>query len=265
MKRILHAMLVGLTLSLVSQATFAQYSTTIPMQTNAPSPTKEHHGEGLVNAGKTLMFTGASVALTSIAVGTIGWIAYKPSGSIDTRGLYPVFSILGCAAGGAVALIGLPFYCSGSYKMYRHGTSQLKLSRESARGATGIVELGIGLPNSIGIDAIGGYNINHWLFLGAGVGYNTQIRFGSTHDKNDWIVPIYGNLQVNFGAKHITPYVSTRIGYDMNQSELYTGLEFGTRIRTTNSRRGTSWWVGTKSEHLGSELYSILLTAGKSF
>ena len=81
-------MLVGLSLSLVSQATFAQYSTTIPMQTNAPSPTKEHHGEGLVNAGKTLMFTGASVALTSITVGnsvaSIGIFAFSYCASLTS-------------------------------------------------------------------------------------------------------------------------------------------------------------------------------------
>lgn len=266
MTRTLRTILLGLVLSLVSQATFAQYSTALPMQSDDFSPTTGRHGQGLANTGKALIFTGASVALTSIAFGTIGWLTYEPSGSIDTRGLYPVFSILGCAAGGAVALVGLPFYCTGSYKMHRNGTSLLRLSGESARGATGIVELGAGLANYIAIDAIGGYNVNNWLFVGAGMGYNTQLTFGDApRDKSDWILPIYGNLRANFGSKCVTPYISTRIGYDINQSDLYTGIEFGTRIRTANSQRGTSWWVATKTECLGNEIHSVLFTAGKSF
>ena len=266
MTRMLRTILLGLALSLISQATFAQYSTTLSMQTDAPTLATEHHGQGLANTGKALMFTGASVALTSIAFGTIGWLTYDTNSTINLRGLYPVLSILGCAAGGAVALVGVPFYCTGSYKMNRNGTSLLRLSGESARGGTGIVELGAGLGNYIAIDAIGGYNVNNWLFVGAGMGYNTQLTFGDApRDKSDWILPIYGNLRANFGSKCVTPYISTRIGYDINQSNLYTGIEFGTRIRTANSQRGTSWWVATKTECLGNEIHSVLFTAGKSF
>ena len=265
MKRILRTIILGLALSLISQATFAQYSTSLSQQTDAPTLATERHGQGLANTGKAIMYTGASVALTSIAFGTIGWLTYEPNGSINTRGLYPVFSILGCATGGVVALTGLPFLCSGNYKMSRHGSSLLSLSGESARGGMGIVELGAGVANQISIDAIGGYNVNNWLFVGAGMGYGTRLTFGGTRDQSDWIAPVYGNIRVNFGTKCVTPYISTRIGYDLNQSDPYTGLEFGTRIRTANSQRGTSWWVSSKSEYLGSEPYSLIFSVGKSF
>ena len=59
MKRILRTIILGLALSLISQATFAQYSTSLSQQTDAPTLATERHGQGLANTGKAIMYTGA--------------------------------------------------------------------------------------------------------------------------------------------------------------------------------------------------------------
>lgn len=266
MKQTLRAITIGLVLSLVSQAIFAQYATAIPVTEEPYTAPAAHCGQNLTNTGKALMFTGASLAMTGLTIGLVGELTYEPDGTFNSKALYPIFTILGCAAGGAVALVGLPVYCTGSYKMHQHGTSLLTFSRESGKGVVGSIDLGAGIANYVSIDATGGYNVSNWLFLGAGMGYATRLNFnGTPRDKEDWLLPIYGNLKLTCGNKYVAPYMSTRVGYDLNQAEMYTALEFGSRIRSTDNHRGTSWWVGTKSEYLGSELYSISLTAGKSF
>lgn len=268
MTHTLRIMIVALTLSLASQTTFAQYATSTYglKNTDMTTPLRAGQGQGLTNTGKGLMFTGASLAMTGITIGVVGKLTYVPDGTFDGRALYPIFTILGCAAGGTMALVGLPVYCTGNYKMNKRGASLISLSGESQRGMVGTVELGAGFANYINVDAIGGYNINNWLFVGAGMGYGTRLEFGDMpREKENRIAPVYGNLQVNFGSKCVTPYISTRIGYDLNQTKPYSAMEFGTRIRTANSTRGTSWWLGTKSEYLGDELYTIVFTAGKSF
>lgn len=266
MRHLLRIAIVALLLSLVSQATWAQYATLPSVPEDNVWATSPRQGQGITNVGKTLMYTGASVALTGAVIGTVGWLTYEPNGSFDARALYPIFTILGGTVGGVIALTGLPVYVTGKYKMNKQGASLMTLNCESQHGFVGTIEFGGGLTDYVSLHAMGGYNVSHWLYVGAGMGYGTRLNFGNTtYQREDWILPIYGNLQLSCEAKEVAPYMSTSVGYDLNQCKPYTALEFGTRIRTVDSRRGTSWWVGTKSEYLGTELYSILLTAGKSF
>ena len=78
-------------------------------------------------------------------------------------------------------------------------------------------------------------------------------------------LPIYANARFSLGSKRVSPYVSTSFGYDLTSGGVYTGVEFGTRIRPIGSLHDTSWWLGTKTEFIGNELNFISLKLGKTF
>lgn len=222
-------------------------------------------GVHMFDAGKTLLFTGASVALTGVACFIGGAAQYDPNPDAPTMPVYPLFAIAGAAAGGAIALIGLPFYIYGKNKMTTYGSSHILFGDEMQEGGTGFFEMGLGIPDFLSLDAVGGYNFGKNFFMGAGLGYKTYLTDGLRYDGATASLPIYANFRYSIGKKRIVPYVGASLGYDFVNTSLYSGLEFGTRLRKIQGKRGQSWWLGAKSEFLLPEGMTLSLKVGRSF
>ena len=107
-------MIATVILIAVSQhSSFAQYAPSV--QSN------DSQGVHMVDAGKTILLTGASIALTGVACFIGGAAMYDPNPDAPEMPMYPLFAMAGAAAGGIIALIGLPFYVYGKEKMDTYG------------------------------------------------------------------------------------------------------------------------------------------------
>ena len=222
-------------------------------------------GVHMVDAGKTLLFTGASIALTGVACFIGGAAMYDPNPDAPDMPMYPLFAMAGAAAGGVIALIGLPFYVYGKGKMNTYGSSHITFGNVEQEGGTGFFELGLGIPNFLSLDAVGGYNFGKNFFMGAGLGYKTYLTAGLRYDGATASLPLYANFRYSIGKKRVVPYIGGSLGYDFVNNGLYSGLEFGTRLRKIQGNRGQSWWLGAKSEFILPEGLTLSLKVGRSF
>ena len=257
----------------VSQhSSFAQYAPSVQSNDSQEvshlqdNPTYEiGKGVHMVNTGKTLLLTGASVALTGVACFFGGAAMYNPNPDTPTMPVYPFFAAAGLAAGGAIALIGLPFYNFGQNRMTTYGSSNIVFGDDTQEGGAGFFEMGLGVPNFLSFDAVGGYNFGKNFFMGAGLGYKTYLTDGLRYDGATASLPIYTHFRYSVGKKRVVPYIGVCLGYDVVNTGLYSGLEFGTRLRKIQGKRGQSWWLGTKSEFILPEGMTISLKIGRSF
>ena len=263
MKQTLRIILVGLVASLMSQATFAQYAANTSLLANTEQTTFLRDGQRLTNVGKTVMFSGASIAMMGLTVGTVNTIMGISGDDID---VFVISTAIGAYFGGMVALTGLPFYLSGKAKMKRCGSSLMTISSEGQNGYVTNVEAGLGLANTLSFHAARGYNFNEHLFLGGGVGCSGYLFTEPDEAYLDHVaVPVYANMRLTGGTKRVTPYVGGRLGCDIIGFDLYSSIEFGSNIRSAAGSQADSWWLGVKAECLGLELHTMGLTVGKSF
>ena len=263
MTRKLRIVLVGLVVSLLSQTTFAQYAANSQLLTDTQQSTSLKDGQRLTNVGKTIMLSGASVAMMGLTVGTVNTLMGISGDDID---VFVISTAIGAYFGGMVALTGLPFYLSGKAKMKRCGSSLMTISSEGQNGYVTNVEAGLGLANTLSFHAARGYNFNELLFLGGGVGCSGYLFTEPDEVYLDHVaVPVYANMRLTGGTKRVTPYVGGRLGCDVIGFDLYSSIEFGTNIRSAAGSQADSWWLGVKAECLGLELHTMGLTVGKSF
>ncbi len=246
---------------------FAQYAP-VP-ESNMSDDVQESlysgQGQGLADAGKTLMFTGVSVAVTSLAVFVAGSFTFEQSECCPTMPVFPLIAVAGGAAGAVMALVGLPFHTAGMKKMRTHGGTHMIFGNDTGRGVSGIIELGTGIP-ALSADALCGYEFNRSIFLGAGLGYKLSL-FGisSENDKATMGVPVYANARFSFGSKRVAPYVSPSVGYDMYWNDPYIGFDTGVRLRCARKDGGPSWWLGTRFEYVNENANFISLKLSRSF
>jgi hypothetical protein len=248
----------------MSQATFAQYAATAQELEKLEQTTKPaRDGQVAMNISKTLMFTGASMAMMGLTVGTVNTIMGISGDDID---VFVLSTLVGGYFGGMVVLTGLPFYFAGKAKMKRCGSSLMTISSEGQRGYVTNVEAGFGLANTVSLDVVRGYNFNEHLFVGGGVGCSAYLFSEVGEDIFDYMaVPAYANIRLTGGNKRVTPYVSGRLGCTLNKLKLYSGIEFGANIRSAAGSQNEAWWIGVKSDCVGFELQTMGLTVGKSF
>lgn len=247
---------------------FAQYASAVQSEETSEvqsEPVYYGQGQALVNTGKTLVYTGASIALTGLAGFIAGAATYDPDPCCPTMPMFPLFGIAGGAVGALVALTGVPFYMFGKNKMESYGASHIVFGNETQKGGTGMFEVGIGVPNFISMDAAGGYNFNRSIFLGGGVGFKTFTSYSLRDDAAIASIPVYANARFSFGKKRVVPFISASAGYDLTNTGLYTGLEFGTRFRDFEGTRGQSWWFGLRSEMISTDFMFISVKVGRSF
>lgn len=260
--------LVALVASLLSQATFAQYAASVQQVANMEQSTTTNDkssGDGLVamNVGKTLMLTGASIAMMGLTTGTVNTILGISGDDID---VFVLSTAIGAYFGGLVALTGLPFRWVGKAKMKKSGASQMTITSEGQNGYVTNVEAGYGLSNSLSLDVVRGYNFNEHLFVGGGVGCSTYFyAVPGESPFYDMAVPAYANIRLTSGSKRVTPYMGARLGCTLNGFNLYSGIEFGTNIRSKLGSQAESWWLGIKADCVGLELHTMGLTVGKAF
>lgn len=269
MKRIYPIILSTLFLVFAQYDAFAQYA-----PASEPAETAEQqiptsytgHGQGMVNTGKTLFYTGGSIALTGLACFIYGTATYESDPCCPEMPVYPVFALAGAVAGGAVALIGLPFYIYGKNKMETYGASHIVFGNPEQEGGTGFFEMGLGIPNYLSFDALGGYNFGKNFFMGAGVGYKAFLTGGLIQSEGVMAsFPIYANARYSIGNKRVAPYIGVSAGYDIGNAGLYSGVEFGTRFRNVGGKRGASWWFGARTEMTSPEIMFMSLKVGRSF
>jgi hypothetical protein len=263
MKHKLRIVLVGLMVSVFSQATFAQYAASVPQVEDIELTTAiKRDGQHVTNVGKTIMLTGASVAMTGFVMGTMNTIL----GNGDNVSPLVLCTAIGCYYGGLVTLVGLPFYFTGKAKMKKNAATLMTISSEGQRGYVTNVEAGFGLANTVSLDVVRGYNFNEHLFVGGGVGCSAYLFSEVGEDIFDYMaVPAYANIRLTGGNKRVTPYVSGRLGCTLNKLKLYSGIEFGANIRSAAGSQNEAWWIGVKSDCVGFELQTMGLTVGKSF
>ena len=224
------------------------------------------HGQRMVNTGKTLFYTGGSLALTGLAYFIYGTATYESDPCCPEMAVYPVFALAGAIAGGTVALIGLPFYIYGKNKMETYGANHMVFGNLEQEGGAGFFEMGLGIPNFLSLDALGGYNFGKNFFIGAGVGYKAFLTNGLIQSEGVMAsFPLYANARYTIGDKKVAPYAGVSVGYDIANAGLYSGFEFGTRFRNIDGKRGASWWFGAKTEMTSPELMFISLKVGRSF
>ena len=263
MTRKLRIVLVGLVVSLLSQTTFAQYAANSQLLTDTQQSTSLNDGQRLTNVGKTIMLSGASVAMMGLTVGTVNTLMGISGDDID---VFVLSTFIGGYLGGMVALTGLPFYLSGKAKMKRCGSSLMTITSEGQNGYVTNVEAGLGLANTLSFHAARGYNFNEHLFLGGGVGCSGYLFAEPDEAYLDYVaVPVYANMRLTGGTKRVTPYVGGRLGCDVIGFNLYSSIEFGTNIRSAAGSQADSWWLGVKAECLRLELHTMGITVGKSF
>ena len=263
MTRKLRIVLVGLVVSLLSQTTFAQYAANSQLLTDTQQSTSLNDGQRLTNVGKTIMLSGASVAMMGLTVGTVNTLMGISGDDID---VFVISTAIGAYFGGMVALTGLPFYLSGKAKMKRCGSSLMTITSEGQNGYVTNVEAGLGLANTLSFHAARGYNFNEHLFVGGGVGCSGYLFAEPDEAYLDYVaVPVYANMRLTGGTKRVTPYVGGRLGCDVIGFNLYSSIEFGTNIRSAAGSQADSWWLGVKAECLRLELHTMGITVGKSF
>ncbi|MBR5299994.1 MAG: hypothetical protein IKU36_07070 [Bacteroidales bacterium] len=269
MKRI-YTLILSLFFIMIAQYdAFAQYASSTPNNETAQLQLNKSYtgqGQGMVNTGKTLFYTGGSIALTGLACFIYGTATYESDPCCPEMPVYPIFALAGAVAGGAVALIGLPFYVYGKNKMETYGANHIVFGNPEQEGGAGFFEMGLGIPNFLSLDAIGGYNFGKNFFMGAGVGYKAFLTGGLVQSEGVMAsFPIYANARYTIGNKRVAPYVGISAGYDIGNSGLYSGVEFGTRFRCVNGKHGASWWFGTKTEMTSPEIMFMSIKVGRSF
>lgn len=264
MKNAYRFIVAAISLSVFTLSASAQY---IP-QENQPEPDPLRaeftgKGQGLTDFGKTMMLTGAAFAVKGLATFTIGSLTFVQNPETPDTPLYPVFALIDGAIGAGFTLIGLPFYLAGKGKMDDMGGSMITFGGDSQTGPAGIVEMSMGLAPFVGLDAIGGYNFNKNIFVGGGIGYNHYTTAGLRQDGLSF--PLYAHGRFSFGDKRVVPYIGIEAGVDLAQKGLYSGIDFGTRLRRIGGKRGSSWWLAGSMDMLGADLYHIALKFGRSF
>ena len=259
----LRIVLVALVASLLSQATFAQYAASAQQVANMEQSKPVRDGQRTTNVGKTIMYTGASIAMMGLTTG----IASRAAGiSGDDIDVLVLCTAIGGYFGGMVALTGLPVYLAGKAKMSKHGSSLMTITSEGQNGYATNIELGYGMANSLSLDVVRGYNFNEHLFVGGGVGCSGHLFTEPDEAYLDYVaVPVYADLRLTAGSKRVTPYMGARLGCDINGFDLYSGIEFGTNIRSAAGSQAESWWLGIKADCVGLELHTMGLTVGKAF
>lgn len=265
------------------QATAVQYD--VPQQAAAPTfamttanQLRAERGQKIANVGKTLMISGGAVALTSTvfyAVASAQWEkSYNPDDVVDVMPVYPIFTLAGYAAGAALALVGLPIYYAGKDMVVSNGGQFISMG-SGTKGVAAMIDLGIGIPNFMSLDAVYGYNFSPNLFVGGGVGGKMWLTAGLINDGGVLAsLPIYGQVRYTLGNKRIAPYAAISGGYDTIAGAPYVGLDCGTRIRSARSvtsrygdtvERDSSWWISSKLGYVNEDNFFLSIGVAKCF
>ena len=140
--------------------------------------------------GKTMVYTGGGIAIVSAGVFGIGMMLNTNRTTDDaTKGVnvIPGFGLAGIAAGGAIALLGTPFWIAG--ESYQNG-----FCIQHEEGFELRMDLSGSIAPPVGADIVAGYNLN----LGSRIHHQSN-------DGGDWwiaaMIEMTHLLPYNFGIK----------------------------------------------------------------
>ena len=234
----------------VSDPTYAAPPLELPAMTTSQQ-TLPYAGNHLLDAGKALTYTGAGILLNSAIVGVIeGYFNFfsiflgSTAEDLVEDIVYRSYRIdAGIIAGGVMLLSGVPIWIAakslqGSYEEYRYS--------DDSRGFEVRTDVTIARAPLVGVDIVGGYNFNPYLFLGAGIGQ----RF-----VKGYTFPVYADARFSFSNKRVAPFVDLNFGgaYYKNpegeRREMYFAANFGVRIRhkAQGNHKG-DWWISAGFE-----------------
>ena len=250
MKRLL-ALLLLLTLS---TASFAQYN---PLEETTP-------GASLYNTGKGLIWTGAGIALSSMALSV-----FSVGDSYNYLPYSRNLALGGFGAGACISLVGSILMLTGNNQMLQSGIEPgpsgsylVSVSPQGQRGPGVLVEVGGGLGPSLEVRGIGGYHFNSHVFLGGGVGYIENF-----YSIPEGFMTAFFDSRFSLSNKKVSPYVGFDLGVSLSTARdkglgSYAGIQAGTRSRSQSSR---SWWLSAFTESAGGDAVTYGLKVGHSF
>ena len=147
--------------------------------------------------------------------------------------------------------------------------------QEQSKGYRGFAEVGYGIGvgdydfGRFSIETSHGYQFNHYIFLGAGLGFQFSSRYETPGmeyalDKRESKVdiPIFANLHFNFLKKKFSPYVDLKGGAFVNNGGgAYVNASAGLRIATT-ARQAVNISVGYAFQQLEFETFGHFTNLG---
>ncbi len=150
-------------------------------------------------------------------------------------------------------------------------------AQEQSKGYRGFAEVGYGIGvgdydfGRFSIETSHGYQFNHYIFLGAGLGFQFSSKYETKGmeyalDKRDSKVdiPIFANLHFNFLKKKISPFVDLKGGaYVNNGGGAYVNASAGLRIATT-AKQAVNISVGYAFQQLEFETFGHFTNPGHS-
>lgn len=148
-------------------------------------------------------------------------------------------------------------------------------AQEQIKGYRGFAEIGYGIGvgdydfGRFSIETSHGYQFNHYIFLGAGLGFQFSSKYETPGmeyalDKRDSKVdiPIFANLHFNFLKKKISPFVDLKGGAFVNNGGgAYVNASAGFRIATT-ARQAVNISVGYAFQQLEFETFGHFTNPG---
>lgn len=240
------------------------------------NPLRVQRGQKLANAGKTLMIGGGAVALSSTIFYALAQVEWDKSYNPQTPDmpLFPIFTLAGYTVGATLALVGLPIFFAGKDIVVKNGGQMVTVGEGCESGSAGLIDLGLGIPPFMSLDAVYGYNFSSNLFVGGGIGGKMWLMSTMGDDSSIAAVPVYAQVRYSLGKGRISPYAAISGGFDMISTSPYLGFDFGTRIRSTHTtisaygdevQRDNSWWLSSKLGYSGGENFFLSFGVGKSF
>lgn len=234
-------------------------------------------GQKIADAGKTLMIGGGAIALSStvfFALAHAQWDRTNNPEAPDDMPVYPIFALAGYTVGAAFALVGLPVFFAGKDIVVKNGGKMVTVGDSCESGSAALIDVGLGIPPFVSLDAVYGYNFNPNLFVGAGVGGKMWLMSSLGRGENTAAIPVYAQVRYSLGKGRISPYAAISGGYDMISATPYFGFDFGARIRSTRNKisifgdeieRDNSWWLSSKLGYTNNEELFLSIGVAKSF
>lgn len=191
------------------------------------------------NISKWGTIGGATVAAVSSIVYMIGVEKTRNSGS-DITSLEQGVGLMGMLFGGMSVVASLPFYLWGLHLENLPNGSALIMG-EDPKGWGGLVDLGVGLSNTLTLGGSVGYNFSRQMYVGLGVG--CECMFGEHYGPyySPYVFPAYVDVRWRWGKSRIVPYVGLKGGFELSSVPVpYGSVEWGVSHQPKDSRG--AWW-----------------------
>lgn len=194
------------------------------------------------NISKWGTFGGATLVTVGTVLSIIGAeIIEEQLKHTDSVGCWQSqFGFFGLFFGGVSLVASLPFYLWGLHLENLPNGSALIMG-EDPKGWGGLVDLGVGLSNTLTIGGSVGYNFSRQMYVGLGVG--CECMFGEHYGPyySPYVFPAYVDVRWRWGKSRIVPYVGLKGGFELSSVPVpYGSVEWGVSYQPKDTRG--AWW-----------------------